>query len=132
MQAVEMFAEQWPNATPGQLPSIMDAIGGPTLPDADQVTLYLKSGHTLMSMMDVDDDIVDGAETILSGCSILTDGSWMWRKDLEHYVRRHNLRLPDNLLANIRSNNYQVPSIDPAARPEYVSLAKQYLRSGHL
>jgi len=32
----------------------------------------------------------------------LTDGEWVWPEGLSHYVRDHNVRLPDEFVASVR------------------------------
>jgi hypothetical protein len=41
----------------------------------------------------------------------LTDGEWLWRDDLAHYVERHHVRLPEDFLESVRANGYQIPEI---------------------
>jgi hypothetical protein len=76
---------------------------------------YLRAGHVLIDMMDIQDDVIDpSAEQVMNGSSVATDGDWLWREDLAYYVRRHNVDLPGEFLALIRGRNYQVPEVDPA------------------
>lgn len=37
------------------------------------------------------------------GHAELTDGAWVWPQDLSHYVRDHNVRLPDSFIERIRT-----------------------------
>lgn len=37
------------------------------------------------------------------GDAELTDGKWVWPQDLSHYVRDHNVRLPDEFVEYVRS-----------------------------
>jgi len=43
------------------------------------------------------------------GNSELTDGEWVWPQDLSHYVRDHNVRLPDEFIQCARSKPAPVP-----------------------
>jgi hypothetical protein len=36
------------------------------------------------------------------GSSELSDGEWLWPEGLSHYVRYHNVRLPDSFLAKVQ------------------------------
>lgn len=37
-----------------------------------------------------------------------SDGVWLWKASLPHYVQAHNVRIPEEMLFQIRSKNYQV------------------------
>jgi hypothetical protein len=95
-------------------PSILDNVGREPLPDADRVVAYLRAGHGLIAMMDVQDDFFDRSQQVLSGSSVSTDGDWLWRDDLAHYVQRHNVTIPDEFLRLIRERHYIVPDVDEA------------------
>jgi hypothetical protein len=92
-------------------PSIADQ-ARESLPDAEQVVAYLRGGHVLIDMMDVQKDWFDPSHKIMDGPTVVTDGEWYWRIDLAHYVGRHHLRLPADFLARIRDNDYTVPDLD--------------------
>ncbi len=95
-------------------PSILDNVGREPLPDADRVVAYLRAGHGLIAMMDVQDDFFDRSQQVLSGSSVSTDGDWLWRDDLAHYVQRHNVTLPEDFLRLIRRRHYVVPEVAEA------------------
>src|SRR4051794_5553433 len=87
--------------------TIVDHIGSEPLEDVEQVVAYLRSGHPLIDMMDIQDDVIDGTrEQIMNGSSIVTDGQWLWREDLAYYVKQHNVTLPEEFLHLIRARNY--------------------------
>ncbi|WP_433293970.1 hypothetical protein ACQP2F_31920 [Actinoplanes sp. CA-030573] len=92
--------------------SIADHVGAEPLEDAERVTAYLDSGYLLIDMMDVERDVLDPAQEILGGSSIMTDGEWLWRQDLSYYVRRHHVALPAELLARIRERHYTMPAVE--------------------
>ncbi|MEU4243593.1 hypothetical protein [Actinoplanes sp. NPDC026619] len=111
MRTAGMFVELGQTRHPEPPQRIADHIGAP-LEDADLVTQYLDNGYLLIDMMDIERDVLDPAQEILSGSSILTDGEWLWRQDLSYYVRRHHVTLPPELLATIRERQYTIPSVD--------------------
>ncbi|TPQ22027.1 hypothetical protein [Streptomyces sporangiiformans] len=49
---------------------------------------------------------------IPGGASLKTDGEWVWRYDLPHYVTEYHLALPEGFLRRIRELNYTVPQLD--------------------
>ena len=125
MRTAGMFVELGRVKQDGPQPSIHDSVLGETLPDAERVVGYLRGGHRLLDFMDISDDVFDSSQQVLGGPSVLTDGDWMWRDDLAHYVERHRVTPPAEFLALIRERHYIVPSVadevldglvDPAVR----------------
>jgi hypothetical protein len=115
VKTVGMFIEFGPVKQAEPQDSIKAHIGPGPLPDVDKVVGYLRSGHPLIDMMDIQDDVLDSSQRpIMNGSSIATDGDWLWRNDLAYYVRRHNVALPDEFLQLIRQRNYTVPHVDDA------------------
>ncbi|WP_067510001.1 hypothetical protein [Actinoplanes sp. TFC3] len=112
MRTAGMFVELGQTRHPEPPQSIADHIGPEPLEDADLVTQYLDNGYVLIDMMDIQRDVLDPEQEILSGSSILTDGGWLWRQDLSYYVRRHHVALPPDLLATIRRRHYAMPSVE--------------------
>ena len=39
-----------------------------------------------------------------------SDGIWLWPYDLYHYIEHHNLRIPEKMHNDIKSNNYKPPA----------------------
>ncbi|SNY74066.1 hypothetical protein [Paractinoplanes atraurantiacus] len=112
MRTAGMFAELGQTRHPEPVESIADNIGAGPIEDAELVTRYLDNGYVLIDMMDVERDVLDPEQEILSGSSIMTDGDWLWRQDLSYYVRRHHVTLPPELLATIRERRYAIPPVD--------------------
>ena len=112
MRSAGMFVELGQTRHPDPPESIADHVGAEPLEDTDLVTQYLDNGYVLVDMMDIQRDVLDPEQEILSGSSILTDGDWLWRQDLSHYVRRHHITLPPDLLATIRERQYTMPSVE--------------------
>lgn len=61
-------------------------------------------------MMGSSGDVLGSGETVLGGDSVFSDGDWFWRGDLWFYVRKHNVRLPDQFLALVRERQYLMPA----------------------
>jgi hypothetical protein len=90
-------------------PSIFDSVADAELPDLDRVVGYLDTGYILIDVMDVADDPFEPGRQIMNGSTVLTDGDWLWRKDLAYFVRHRRVALPDAFLALIRERHYAVP-----------------------
>lgn len=120
-----MFRELGPVGVDLVQESIFDNVAQVDLPDLDSVVTYLRSGHLLIDMMDVADDVFDHSRQILNGSSIRTDGVWLWRDDLAHYARQHRVAVPDDLLALIRERRYVVPPLDIDVLRECATVAEE-------
>jgi hypothetical protein len=112
MRTVGFFGELWATDALEAQPSLLESIRPEPAPHESEIVAYLKGGHVLIDMMDTTRDAVTGDEWILGASTTLTDGEWLWRQDLAHYVQRHHVRLPDAFLATVRANNYKVPERD--------------------
>ncbi|MDG4839855.1 hypothetical protein O7631_25280 [Micromonospora sp. WMMD967] len=122
LKAAGMFREFGPVRSAEPQESIFDSVAAEELPDLAQVVGYLNSGHVLIDVMDVADDAFDPAQQVMNGSTVVTDGDWLWRKDLAYYVRRHRVALPEDFLALIRERDYVVPS---RGVPELTACSRQ-------
>ncbi|MEU8213747.1 hypothetical protein AB0B85_31610 [Micromonospora sp. NPDC049044] len=117
-----MFREFGPIRSAEPQESIFDNVTAEELPDLAQVVTYLDSGHVLIDVMDVANDAFDATRQLMNGSTVMTDGDWLWRKDLAYYVRSHRVAVPEDFLALIRERDYVVP---PRGVPELTSCSRQ-------
>jgi hypothetical protein len=82
-------------------------------PSTDEAALidYLRSGHQLFDVPETAFDVLQHDLKIVGGPSLLSDGMWIWRLDLPHYVGRYHLRLPREFVDHVRANEYAVPAL---------------------
>ena len=96
--------ERWPDPR-----SMVD----PELPEAerDEVVSYLLQGFVVRSWMGYSPCRICGAN---NGYLDLTDGVYIWRDGLAHYVDAHNVRLPAQFTEHIqtRLDEFENPIID--------------------
>jgi hypothetical protein len=76
---------------------------------------YLERATEVLVTPTVTRDELDPARPIICGRAILTDGAWIWPAGLAHYVRRHHLRLPDELVDRMRAHGWEPPVPDDDA-----------------
>ncbi|WP_399887339.1 hypothetical protein ACGH7X_22585 [Streptomyces sp. BBFR51] len=82
--------------------------------EADEVEIvnYLANGTDIFSEMGAEPDILSADNfPIAGGASLKTDGDWVWRLDLPHYVDSYHVALPEDFLQTIRSHDYVVPQL---------------------
>jgi hypothetical protein len=46
-----------------------------------------------------------------NGSANFTDGEWYWPEGLAHYIQRHSVILPEQLIEKMCTNNWQVPAV---------------------
>ena len=101
MRVIGLFRELvWPENA--RLPSIHASMGALAEDMVMPVLMYLSMGTDVFDVMEATRDPFDHAKYISGGPSLTTDGEWVWRYDLEHYVRLYRLGLPEEFLARVR------------------------------
>ena len=81
--------------------------------DKDRLVEYLRNAPAVVEMptSPVNCDLCDQE---LDASIYRSDGEWLWPDSLEHWVREHDVILPDRLVAHIRARRYRAPvKIDP-------------------
>ncbi|MEU5693910.1 hypothetical protein [Actinosynnema sp. NPDC020468] len=111
MKILGHYRELWDTCGDPQ-ESIRDFLGSDRERDAALVRAYLDSGVDIISTMGVDPDVLGGDHTVVDGAGILTDGEYIWRRDLGYYFDTYDLRLPAEFLDRVRELDYRVPPID--------------------
>ena len=93
--------------------SIHDAVRPVGEPDEAELVAYLDGGHVLIDVMESGPDVITGNPHRHSpGCSsLMTDGSWLWRRDFPHYVETHHVLLPHAFTAHVRGLRHRMPAI---------------------
>lgn len=79
---------------------------------ASRIIAYLDSGHPILDVMESTPDPLSPGVFVRGGASILTDGKWVWRYDLHHYVDRYRVPLPAEFVRDAAAANYAVPRVD--------------------
>ena len=90
-------------------PSIHELVDKGDIELKDNICKYLNGGSlVIVSPGEVKDIIEDGTDTIGTG-SLLTDGIWVWPDDLEYYVQKYNIELPEEFISSMKTNNWVNP-----------------------
>lgn len=84
--------------------------GASAYPHAE-ITQYLLSGYPALDVMELTSDVTGDAFRVPGGPSVLTDGLFVWRLDLAHYVRHYSIELPQSFLDAARTHEYRVPVV---------------------
>ncbi|WP_309062143.1 hypothetical protein [Streptomyces sp.] len=92
--------------------SIKDAVRPTGEPDEQNILEYLRNGTEIWSEMSAGPDVLDPEAPNMTGIgSLVTDGTWLWREDLPHYVAKYHVSLPREFLEHVRSLKYTAPAV---------------------
>ncbi|MFG2678243.1 hypothetical protein [Streptomyces sp. NPDC048392] len=93
--------------------SIHDLVRPAGEADEAEIVSYLVTGADIFSVMGAELDVLSADNfPIAGGASLKTDGDWVWRLDLPHYVDAYHVALPEEFLQTIRARDYVVPQLD--------------------
>lgn len=90
-------------------PSLRDVIQPTADPKQANVLQYLHAGEVLVATGGVVSDVLDPTFGIIGPPHILTDGKYAWPAILAHYVERYHIRLPEDFMSHMMSNNWHAP-----------------------
>lgn len=76
--------------------------------DEDLIVRYLRQGILFIACPGLVSDVLRQDHVICSP-HIMTDGTWAWPQDLGYYVETYHARLPDEVIAHMRENDWRVP-----------------------
>jgi hypothetical protein len=113
MRLLGFFAELHDGEHWSYTGSILEATRPVSLPDETSILEYLKQGLPVVDFMEATQDVINRDQYVLGGSSILTDGVWLWREDLSHYLARYHLQLDSDFLHHAAANSYRTPKVPP-------------------
>jgi len=91
-------------------PSLREAIGLEPLADQRRICDYLRAGIPYATVPAVTFDILSPDHSALGPLRYLTDGEWLWRSDLAHYVERYHCRVAGEFIEHMRAQNWLLPA----------------------
>lgn len=93
-------------------PSLREAIG--TLSEdaeKDRIVRYLADGRGVVMAPAMVGDALDPDRPAVAELGLLTDGEWLWPAELEYYVARYDVGVPDLFVEHMAANGWTVPSL---------------------
>lgn len=112
-------------------PTILDALDRIEAVDRQAVIEYLTHGVALTAVPGSDSDVIDATVVALSS-SILTDGEYIWRRDLAHYVSKYGVGLHEEFLERVRSGASPPEDLEAGRRSALSRWVAERLRDGRL
>lgn len=92
------------------LPSITEAIATSPQEHEENIVAYLRSGVCIGARGCYVDDVLDITSRVPLNPHTYTDGIYLWRLDIAHYVEKYHLRLPSDFIRHMASLNWQPPT----------------------
>lgn len=94
IRSAGVFRETSPS---GAGPSIREAVNAISSEEREAVAAYLDAGVMIGAVPGLARDVLGGPEYVLRE-SLLTDGAWVWRAWLGHYVRTYGVAVPEEIV----------------------------------
>ncbi len=74
----------------------------------DSICKYLDNGRTLVAWRGLSYCRMCGRSDEVMGSDCLTDGVWAWPQGLSHYLRAHDIMLPEKFVEHAIKNDWVV------------------------
>ncbi|MFJ9151285.1 hypothetical protein ACIRP7_25255 [Streptomyces sp. NPDC102270] len=71
---------------------------------------YLAGSPAVAEFTETEQCLLGCGENLVGCSSLFTDGSWVWRGDLGHYVGRHGVTLPPEFVERMREFDWKPPA----------------------
>lgn len=102
------FFSDLPHGIPSE-PTLRSAIGGDPFDDEVKLIEYLVNGALFIASPGIVRDILSEQAPVIGSADILTDGVWVWPRDLAYYVRQYQVRLPNDFVEHARTHHWMIP-----------------------
>jgi hypothetical protein len=96
-------------------PSLAESVQASSKPEADQIASYLDDGEVLATTGSMVDDYLDASRQSVAKLEIVTDGVWVWPRDLAYYVGEYGVEVPDEFVTRVRARSWHPPALTPRA-----------------
>ena len=110
----------WVSDRAPDLPHPRDFVGsGYDRGTRERICRYLDSGRVFESYLGYSHCRFQcGVICSEMGDSDLSDGQWVWPEGLSHYVRAHDVALPDEFIATMERNDWRIPKDSSLPPPD--------------
>ena len=92
------------------LPSLRAAISEAAQENEEKIVAYLRGGICLGARGCYVEDVLDPTSRLPLVAHSYTDGTYLWRLDIAHYVEKYHLRLPPEFIRHMAAMNWQIPA----------------------
>lgn len=95
-------------------------------PDEAGIVQYLETGAALSVSGSMADDYFDLSKKAIATLETVTDGVWLWPRDLAYYVRNYHVELPPEFIAHMRGSGWRPPAF---TQDELVRVYRDFMQS---
>jgi hypothetical protein len=88
-----------------------EVIQGVAAPNEQMIVDYLNSGYVLLDAPETAVDVITGKTRIIGASSLVSDGTWVWRTDLSHYLANYHLSFPADFTEHLIRCGYSIPML---------------------
>src|SRR5262245_21477278 len=104
-------------------PSLRDVIATTPQPEQELIAHYLDTGEVLATTGSLVDDQLEPATREVARLEVLTDGIWVWPRDLSYYVMTYNAIVPSDFTEHMRRRGWRPPNL---TRDELLAVEAEY------
>lgn len=107
------FFRELPHGVPDGV-SLREAVGqGGPAEQEEKLLEYLWGNTVLAATGAMADDVLDPAAKAVARLELVTDGAWVWPRDLAYYVERYHVAVPLPFVLHIELRNWVQPELMP-------------------
>ena len=92
--------------------------------DVEKLRQYLWGNTVLAASAAMVDDVLDPTATAVAPLELVTDGAWVWPRDLAYYVEKYHAAVPLPFVLNIELHGWEQPLL---TRDELVQVETAFL-----
>jgi hypothetical protein len=81
--------------------------------DEEKLLSYLRGNTVLAATAALVDDVLDPERRAVAPLELVTDGAWVWPRDLAYYLERYHVALPLQFVLQIELHNWAQPRLSP-------------------
>lgn len=89
--------------------------------DKEKIVSYLKSGQMILFCPEIVTDVLSDKEEWIGSTSIYSDGIWLWKNYLVHYLEKYNISLPQDFILHAKNNNWQNSKVSSEREDEIIN-----------
>jgi hypothetical protein len=93
------------------LPSIRDSVCAEGHPDNGRIVAYLEGGVCLAAAGAWQRDVLDPSSGRGTCPDMMTDGVWLWPRELAYYVGTYRVELPEEFVAHMRQAGWAISAL---------------------
>lgn len=94
--------------------SLREAAEREVTPEQEEKLLpYLWGNTVLAATAAMVDDVLDPSAKAVARLEMVTDGAWVWPRDLAYYVERYHVAVPLPFILHLELRNWVQPVLSP-------------------